>query len=551
MPIEVLRKRDADFSESRRIPALSRSLLRSLLFSIITRSPQVESTQVSSEKYNDVTMIATLGKLEDLNEQLRTLLDPSTLELLLEKDAETSLELLQLSVTLEDITDLIRAVQPGRHTDDSTDAGVIDLLAKVSTNTSNSNRQGLGTRGAIAQFARFKALNMMVETYSGNLWEAVKQAAADPPVYDLVSYAWGSDKHSTIDLSSKDVSLFDDELDLDDVELAPVTGFCRTGRGKNKQKRLVWIEWKNYDEYDADDGPTPRIVARIRKLALLLNDPEKPKEFRVPHCLGYFIYDEANKDIGPCPIGLVFAVPSNVPANGSFLPISLLEVMALRSEVAVLVRLELALKVASCVLYFHSVNWLHKGLRGRSIMFFPDSSGTMNLVEPIVSGFDYSRPAKDDAMTERPMDNTSEDIYRHPDVQATGNRDDGSGRRGGFRKVYDIYSLGVVLVEIGCWQDISAILNIDLPTARPKHTWVVRDRLLREENVSERVSNQLSSEYWDVCKACIQGATAFGLETDSDENRPIVAATLQAGFYRKVVRRLKYLVKGSSNTLRT
>lgn len=524
-------------------------MLQSLLSSVITESSQVDATSITSGTYDSVVIIDTLEKLESMNDQLRELLDAATLELLLEKDAETNLELLQLSDTLEDIVDLIRAVRPGgQQSEDLTDAGAINLLVDVIENTTVSDHNGLSTRSAIAQFARFKALNTMIETYEGNLWEAIKQAAVGTRVWEL----WGRDTQSTIQLKVEDVMLFDD-VDLYDYPQDPVSGIYRVGRGREQKKHLVWIEWKNYEASGPgmpELEPPKIIVERIRKLALLLNDHEKPTEFCVPHCLGYLVYPYS-EDEGPGPLGLVFEVPRHVSAGSSLVPSSLLYLFKSQPDIVVLARLELALKISSCVLYFHSVNWLHKGLRSRSIMFFPDNTNQPRLQEPMVSGFDYSRPATSDDMTERPTDDPHADIYRHPIVQSTGNRDEPSARWGSFRKVYDIYSLGVVLIEIAFWKDISEILNINLETARPKQTWSVMNRLLSEEHVSQGVSDYLGPEYWEVCKACIEGAKSFGLGREYDERDPIIAATLQAGFYRKVVRRLRYLVAGRSAPYRS
>jgi hypothetical protein len=545
--VDALRARDnstLSIAGNRHIPATSQSLLRALLSSVLVRSPRPNPVLSSSPTFSNLALIESLIGLEELNDQLRALLDTSTFHTLLERDEESNLELLQLSETLKDTLNLICAVRPGDHSNiEFTDVGAIKLLVDVSGSRTDNNHQGLGTRDAVAQFARFKALNIMVESYKGNLWEAVKQAAAGGHLGEPPSQETNAD----IELQSKDITLFDDEISMDYMEESDrVSAVCRVGRNK-KQKRLVWIEWKTFEDIDDFENPQNPIVLRVKKIALLLNDSEKPKEFCVPHCLGYFHY--GNPEEQEPMLGFVFEVPRNVPVGLSFKPTSLFEIIQSGLDVSVSARLKLAFRISSCVLYFHSVNWLHKGLRSQSILFFPDSTGIPNLSDPIVSGFDYSRPAASDDMTERPTDNPSADIYRHPVVQSSGNRESVSPRNG-FRKTYDIYSLGVVLAEIAFWKPIDHIMGIDLQTARPKHTWPVLGRLKKERGVREGICDTLGPDYCEVFMSCIEGAEAFGLEEDCDEQSPIIAAALQAGFYRKVVRRLKYLAEGRPTPLR-
>lgn len=131
----------------------------------------------------------------------------------------------------------------------------------------------------------------------------------------------------------------------------------------------------------------------------------------------------------------------------------------------------------------HAVDWLHKGLRSANILLFPNkggSGGEMNYADPLISGFDNSRPAAEGFMTERPSDDRAADIYRHPSVQHRGNREDASGRES-YKKSFDLYSLGIVLLEIAHWKPIDAILGIDLKKAKPRDTWDVEKRLVETE----------------------------------------------------------------------
>src|SRR5882757_6939179 len=137
-------------------------------------------------------------------------------------------------------------------------------------------------------------------------------------------------------------------------------------------------------------------------------------------------------------------------------------------------------------------------------------------------------------MTEKPPENAASDLYRHPRVQGTGNRETASA--GGFKKSYDLYSLGVVLLEIAYWKPIDQVLGIpNLHEARPSTTIKVRSRLLDEkEGYLKHVRSHLGNTVQGVVKACLEGPPAFGLVEGADERREEIGAELQRQFYEKV-----------------
>jgi hypothetical protein len=142
-------------------------------------------------------------------------------------------------------------------------------------------------------------------------------------------------------------------------------------------------------------------------------------------------------------------------------------------------------------------------------------------------------------MTERPTDNACADIYRHPIVQSTGNREESSAARESYKKSFDLYSLGIVLLEIAHWRTIEQIVDVDLETARPKQTWPVMERLVKKEPQHLAfVKSHLGNTVEAVVRTCLEGPEAFGLDGECDERRGIVAAALLERFGEMVVRRL-------------
>lgn len=124
----------------------------------------------------------------------------------------------------------------------------------------------------------------------------------------------------------------------------------------------VWISWHNHEV--PEEGPERTWLAPIEELTALLTAP-KPDEFCVPPCLGYC-------DFGPESehrLGLIFKNPPHVDPN--VLPQCLMQAILSTPKPSLTRRIALASRIAQCLLYLHSVNWLHKGLRSENILFFP------------------------------------------------------------------------------------------------------------------------------------------------------------------------------------
>jgi hypothetical protein len=319
----------------------------------------------------------------------------------------------------------------------------------------------------------------------------------------------------------------------------------------------VWIEWKPNDSTSCqpDNGYVdPKIRSRVQKLAALLAQNNRKVRFRAPYCLGYFIDESDDRESR---FGLVFEKPAIVaPSTMPTTLRSLIEDSANgKSEVPSLTdRITLMKLLAETLERLHAVDWLHKGLRSANILFFQSKNerGEMhvNFGDPYVSGFDYSRPATSDDMTEPPIANPYSDMYRHPVVQSTGNRAPSysphstgtpNESRESYKKSFDIYSLGLLFMEICHWRPLESMLQIDLERARPKHTWPVKSRILQEKQHLGFVRSYLGNTVEEVVRTCLEGPGAFGLDKECDERRGVVAAALQEGFGEQVVGKLRGL----------
>ena len=344
----------------------------------------------------------------------------------------------------------------------------------------------------LLDLARFKALSTSEE---GDTTAGYKEVAGRFDVDDA------SGDLSKTELSADSIKLIGssfEEANSDDR----VEAMYFPGDGSQQR---VWIEWKSYDPESArDEGPSQKLIQRVQRLAALLKKDRKPSGFRAPNCLGYFHV------VDPDRFGFVFEKPSGIQETTK--PLSLLSMLQTpsTSKPSMTDRIALATAIVKCVEHLHSVNWLHKGLRSSNIVFFRSGDGEVSLGEPLLAGYEYSRPYRREDWTDKPRQQAEFDIYRHPSAHGGNNQ--------GYKKTFDLYSLGVLLVEIAYWKPISDVLSIpDIKKAKPSVTRDVRDRLVKSKNSTDpkdylgEVRSNMGNIFWEATSACIK---SFGSASD-------------------------------------
>jgi serine/threonine protein kinase len=112
-------------------------------------------------------------------------------------------------------------------------------------------------------------------------------------------------------------------------------------------------------------------------------------------------------------------------------------------------RFEFAKQLARAVLYVHSTGYVHKSIRPETILLFEQENADSTkrypryLGRPYLLGFDQVR--RDGPHSNRVSDGEwQKDIYRHPTRQ-------GVDPQKVYNMRHDIYSLGVVFLEISLW----------------------------------------------------------------------------------------------------
>lgn len=266
---------------------------------------------------------------------------------------------------------------------------------------------------------------------------------------------------------------------------------------------------------------------RVEKLVALLLIDEKPSKFRIPTCLGFF--EDTKKTVDR--FGFVYEIP--VDKGPAATPTSLFQLLSNVNKPSLTDRFSISRAVADCLLYLHSVNWLHKGFKSDNIIFFKGDDKAVDYESLVVTGSEYARPDVQGAATEAVRQRTPYDIYRHP-----GSLNDPNA---GSRKSYDIYSLGIMLIEIACWMSIDKVLDIPLDQIDGISELVeVRERLLSKSTL-DMVGAHAGDRYREVLRKCLKGGSDLGIAPNAIESDPAVGAAIQSAFSEQIVRQLSGL----------
>ncbi|KAL4802048.1 prion-inhibition and propagation-domain-containing protein [Aspergillus unguis] len=289
--------------------------------------------------------------------------------------------------------------------------------------------------------------------------------------------------------------------------------------------RHVWIEWASYPSNQLkSDRLNTRPEDRIRLLIDLLCD-EMPAGFLSPTTLGY-VKSIGNED--ETWFGIVFEKPPNF-ASAEVVTLHQLPHQPVPSLSA---RISLCAALAECIYTFHTVDWLHKGLRSEKVIFFSQQPFTVDLCTPYVLGYELSRPNILDELTEEPRFNPCEDIYRHPSAQS-------SQYSGNYRKSYDFYSFGILLIEIATWKPIQDFLGFaNLASAKPSELLTVRRQLLEDRVLLQHISSIIGDSYKEIVVLCLR-ADESEIPTYDGESGTSIAVRLQRTLGQNVAKKLR------------
>ncbi|KAF4875819.1 hypothetical protein CGCSCA1_v005068 [Colletotrichum siamense] len=455
-----------------------------------------------------------LSRFSALNDNMTDILDARLQVEIHHTVQDTNRGVLQLHHRIADLGRLVMALNV------KLDATIPPNLSTMSMNQRAANSDDLKL---ISRLAKFKAFNESMESE--------KQQLDDATAMQLELGKPGQQDRLVLEREAIDLDEGHEDLDQPRCEA--------TFRGPDGVSKRVWIEWKEYERQTNTDDSLPKqvIIDRVGRLAALLNHSPKPEAFRTLHCLGFFDMS-GSEPVAPDDddslnrkLGLVFERPLDGDVHASLAPSSLRDLFENERKPRVTDRIRLAHAISSCLLYLHAVNWLHKGLRSHNIVFFRTRAGLVDYTKPYLTGFDYSRPARSDEATDIPGDDAEYNLYRHPQVQLMN-----PAERERFRKTFDIYSLGVLFVELAHWKPVDKVLRFDI-YRKPSLAMRVRDGLLVDDEMAE-IGASLGEVFEQATKKCISGGDQLGLGDGEIETDDPVAAKLSMRFYEDVVKKL-------------
>lgn len=446
--------------------------------------------------FDEEVFVDLLKRLTELNDYLHELMHGHQARVLEQTTERTYLEMVQVRATVDELTQLVNAAL---------------LLEESGSNDSSASATRRRTDMALASLASFKILNAVNDDPRG-----VKALGYDATLestrkrYSQISY---NDRNAVTNKRTKG-------------------RFHPDGDASHQ----VWIEWKPYKEvWDQalhKQVPSRENVKRVKALVALLQS-SKPAEFCVPRCLGYFDdRDDSHHSQHDFRFGLIFQLPERVSPDVT--PVTLHHLISTVPMPSLNDRIALAHQLAVCVLYLHAVNWLHKAIRSDNILFFSHTSSA-ELSKPYLSGFHYARPDRSNETTNEDGLDSWAELYLHPDYQ-------GLGTKRSYRKTFDIYSFGLILLEIARWATIANILDIDPDSAPFAELKGIRSKLLQVGSESlASVKARCGDRYYGAVKTCLEGGAAFGIDDDVDEASVETGAKLQQGFTRLVVDALEHI----------
>ncbi|KAJ2892500.1 prion-inhibition and propagation-domain-containing protein [Zalerion maritima] len=255
----------------------------------------------------------------------------------------------------------------------------------------------------------------------------------------------------------------------------------------HKDKGNVLIEWIDYDTHERNLH-----MRRLDDLTRLMHSASDcHPDLHTIDCVGY------TEDQPKSRFGLVYKAPeSTFSSLYSLISVNDLKTPDLQDRMA------LAKTLAIALWSLHSLEWLHKSFCS-SILFFlsamsasAKSATALSALVPDISspylvGFDASRSDLDTEVSLVSRNPSIHDLHRHPNLIGC------TTKRVQYIKSHDIYSLGLILLEVGLWKVLQTFHKPSYSAER----W--RDRVVLNALVPG-LGSKAGKMYREVVEKCLQ-----------------------------------------------
>ena len=290
-------------------------------------------------------------------------------------------------------------------------------------------------------------------------------------------------------------------------------------------QRRVLVEWKYYSR---NRPAREEKILRLGNLLSMLDSNNLYRKFQTLRYVGLLEDEERSR------VGLLFE-PTQLESGRKLKNVSLQDVIN-RSSVACLgERFELAKSLSLAVYQLICVNWLHGSFRSDNIISIQPDEGKPDyrtheitqltrLPAFLVMGWDLARRdhaselVESQSMTVNGYQAKKHNIelYSHPDLKNALSR----GPPRGFKIEYDIYGLGLVLLEIGLWRTIQSL--------RQEY---VNEEEFRADLTTELVDMlvpRMGTVYWRATQRCLNNDFDLSSNEESEEHNYALKVAFEA-----------------------
>ena len=262
------------------------------------------------------------------------------------------------------------------------------------------------------------------------------------------------------------------------------------------------VEFKEIEEVDF--RKIAWIEIRLKSLVPILQITHKPANYRVLDCKAYFKIDAtATKPLG---YGWVFSLPGSFGSDPDC-RVDNLQSLRKKEDNKVPVhyplgaRFRLAALLAGSISELHAAKWLHHDITSHNFVCLTSSSSP-SIDGPYLCSFGFALvddPHEVLEITSR----TDGNNYRHPDYQLPLS----AGKVTRYRRSYEMYSLGILLIEIGLWKRIEAFRPINCHAAAfTKHL---------KDMAVPMLAYYMGTGYAEAVSCCLD-PTRFGVGGDEE-----------------------------------
>lgn len=158
--------------------------------------------------------------------------------------------------------------------------------------------------------------------------------------------------------------------------------------------------------------------------------------------------------------------------------------------------------LAATLLTIHTSGWVHKNICSRSILMLPLSNDKLEML-PYLVGWEVARPLEAGTSLHALFE-LEPNLYRHQDRFGKPSQK--------FANEHDIYSLGVVLLEIGLWKTMSTIFarpiekNPRIETSQQHMLFKRVNGMIIDLASGLDLKREMGERYADVVQRCLKWA---------------------------------------------